>query len=480
MAIRRQRLPAHRYLLALCCASLFLTALFTPAAVEATADLKDCPKTSFWAALPLQHYQLQDEVERLAGFAEACDEREDFHAQRGTLLLQLKRYREATIALERALLIAPELAGAQLDYALSLAALGQRDEAIDLLGQVAKRPDIEPALRNWLRAEIALAAQREPSQLVQALGTGLLGGLSDSLRLAGLVQTGFGRETNLTGASYSRELTLFLNNGPVLVPLNEAQAPVGGLTQRTLLAFQAAAKAGNTEIKIVGIAQARRSLSEPVPMQQFSRYELQAAYPLGAQQIQVGVAQQDLEQGMFYGAKDRKYAVTYLFDEHESSCRPQLIISSSALNYPLTPLMDGTYRVIRAEASCSLLGELRFGASFGVDQPKAPERPGGSRRGWDLHTRHLAQVKAPWIPATLKVVTWARAARTIERDIFNELLAQSPADTRRLDVGFGISWPFGRQWELGTEFETNSQQSSNPLLKMRNHSLYVVLRWHHE
>jgi tetratricopeptide (TPR) repeat protein len=478
LAIEQIRLPVHHLFSKLCWATILVLILLSPAISQANAGHVGCPKNLFWAAIPHPLEQLQAEIERLASFVEACDEREDFHAQRGALLLHHKRFREAAIALERALLINPELAGAQLDYALALAALGQRDEAIDLLEQVAKRPDIEPELRKWLKAEIALAAQPGPSQLVKAPGPRLLEGLSESARLAGLVQAGIGRETNITSATHSRELTLYLNNGPVLVPLNESQAPQAALAQRTLVALQSSTRAGNVEIKIAGVVQARRSLSESVPTQQFSRYELQAAYPLGPQQIQVGVAHHDLEQGALYGAKDRKYAVTYLFDEHESSCRPQLNFSFSALSYPLSPVMDGTHRVIRAEASCSLLGELKFGAGVGVDEPKFQDRPGGSRRGWDAYARHFAQVNVPWLSATVKTLTWVRAVRTIESGIFNELLAQSPTDTRRLDAGVGISLPFRKQWEIGTEFETNSQQSSNPLLNLKNRSIYFVLRWY--
>jgi len=444
---------------------------------HADSGLTECPKAAFWIVQPLRPDQAQAELERLASFADACEAREDFHAQRGALLFQVRRYEQAAIALERALLINPELAGAQIDYALTLGALGQRDEAIDLLGQVAKRTDIEASLRSWLKGEIELAAQREPSKLVKAPYAAFIDTLTDSARFSGLVQTGFGRETNLTGATHSRELTLYLNNGPVVVPLSEAQSPIAGQTQRTLVALQATTKAGAAELQLAGILQSRRSLNESIPMQQFSLLEMKAAYPVGAHRLQLGVYQQDLEQGALYAAKDRKYALTYFQKEQLAGCKPQVNFSVSELSYPLTPLMDGRHRLIRLESQCPVMGELRFGASLGVDEPRQLERPGGSRRGWDVYARHLAplDIRAPL--ASVKVLSWVRFARTVERGIFSELLAQSPADTRRVDAGIGLWLPFNRQWEIGAELETNSQRSSNPLLNLKNRGLYLVLRW---
>jgi len=471
------RLKKRRGVSKLFCALTLVACSLTPVAARAITSPKACPNAAFWISQPLRPDQAQSELERLASFADACDAREDFHAQRGALLFQLRRHQEAAIALERALLINPELAGAQIDYALTLGALGQRDEAIDLLGQVAKRPDIEASLRSWLQGEIALAAQREPSKPAKARPSGLLDALSDASRLSGLVQTGFGRETNLTGATHSRELTLYLNNGPVLVPLSETQLPISGHTQRSLAALQATTKMGTTEIQLGGIVQSRRTLHESIPTQQFSRLEINANFPIEGRRLQLGASQQDLEQGSLYAAKDRKYGLTYLLDEQRAGCKPQVNFSVSELSYPLTPLMDGRYRVIRLESQCPVMGELRLGASIGLDDPKQPERPGGARRGWDVYARHLAplDIRAPL--ASVKVLSWVRFARTVERGIFSELLAQSPADTRRVDAGIGLWLPFNRQWEIGAELETNSQQSSNPLLNLKNRGLYLVLRW---
>ncbi|NDE53317.1 MAG: tetratricopeptide repeat protein [Actinobacteria bacterium] len=484
----------HRSLNVLLCSALLLASWGLAAADAMPSDAlpanampgrSECPLSAFLPSRTKQPSELRADLERLRTLTQACEERYDFYAQLGALLLELQRFQEAVVALEKALLINPELAGAQLDYAQALAALGRSGEAIDLLNQVANRPDIEESLKVWLRGEIELAAQRQSSFLAQresapnaeAAPPSLMMGARRAVELSGALQSGIGRESNLKGSSHVRELTLFLVNGPVLVPLNESQYPVAGLTQRSLVALQANARVGVSELQLGGVVQTRRALNEPIPSQQFSRLEVQFAYPIRSHRVYFGVSQQDLEQGSLYAAKEQKYAITYLFDKHRSGCQPQLGLARAELRYPLTPVMDGIHSVLRAEASCSLLGELRLGTSFGFDDPKRQERPGGSRRSGDLYIRHLAPIQATPSQESVKAITWLRAARSLERSIFSELLIQSPADTRRLDAGFGVSWPFRKHWELNAEFESNSQQSTNPLLNLKNRSVYLVLRW---
>lgn len=467
---------------------LFFGLLFASLGMSASVAVpirSECPNLAFLPPRTKERSELRADLQRLRALTQACEERYDFYAQLGALYLDLQRFQEAVVALEKALLINPELAGVQIDYAQALAALGRIGEAIDLLNQVANRSDIEESLKDWLRHEIKLAAQHQSALLAQrqsahdseAESPILMMGARREVELSGVLQSGIGRETNLNGSSHLRDLTLFLVNGPILVPLSESQSPVAGLTQRSLVALQANARAGVSELQVGGVVQTRRSLNEPIPLQQFSRLEVQFSYPIKNQRVFVGASQQNVEQAAFYGAKEQKYALTYLFDKHRSGCQFQIGISRAELSYPLTPVMDGIYSVLRAESSCSLFGELRLGASFGFDEPKRQERPGGSRRSGDLYMRHLVPIHSTPSQESVKAITWLRATRSVEQSIFSELLIQSPADTRRLDAGLGVSWPFRKHWALNAEFESNSQQSTNQLLNLKNRSVYLVLRW---
>ena len=56
--------------------------------------------------------------------ADPCDEQAICQAQKGAQLLAQGRVEEAAVALEKALLLDPNLPGAQLDYAQALALIG--------------------------------------------------------------------------------------------------------------------------------------------------------------------------------------------------------------------------------------------------------------------------------------------------------------------------------------------------------------------
>jgi hypothetical protein len=169
--------------------------------------------------------------------------------------------------------------------------------------------------------------------------------------------------------------------------------------------------------------------------------------------------------------------MTYIFDERRQGCTPQTGFSLSELGFPLSPDMNGTYRVIRADVKCSLFGELRLGTSMGLDRPKKADRPGGVRETKEIYASHMTDIYIPLLSSSLKAITWVRSAWTSDNKVFSDLLALQPAETRRVDAGVSLAWPVKKGWEIGTEFETNLQQSSNPLLTLRNRSLYLTLRW---
>jgi hypothetical protein len=106
---------------------------------------------------------------------------------------------EAATALEKSLLLAPDQAGVQLDYAQALAQLGQKNSARQLVATVAARPDIKPDLRQWLQTGL------KPDD--------------NSWTWSAMVQNSLGHDSNLTSATYTDTLTLYLPGGTVQVSL---------------------------------------------------------------------------------------------------------------------------------------------------------------------------------------------------------------------------------------------------------------------
>ena len=176
----------------------------------ATATPVACPKPEQWPKLSL---------EQLAAWADACDENAFFHAYLGAQLLASGQTEAAAVVLEKALLINPDLPGAQLDFAQALAQIGLNGSARAILSDVLQRPDIQPGLKNQLSKAQPLLAQ--PSWQWQALA-----------------QTAYGHESNLNSATYTDSLTLYLSNGPVTLGLSDNTKPVSGDAFKTSVALQ--------------------------------------------------------------------------------------------------------------------------------------------------------------------------------------------------------------------------------------------------
>ena len=155
-----------------------------------------------------------------------CDEQATCQAQKGSLLLAQGHVEEAAVALEKALLLDPNLPGAQLDYAQALALIGLKGSARAMLADVLQRPDIQPNLKSKLAG-----AQNPPSEATQT-------SLMSEWQWSKLAQAAVGHETNLNSATFTDSLTLMLSNGPVTIGLADSAKPMSGPATKTLLALQ--------------------------------------------------------------------------------------------------------------------------------------------------------------------------------------------------------------------------------------------------
>src|SRR3972149_4452029 len=90
--------------------------------------------------------------------ASECGRHAGYLAYRGAVLNALGRHEQAALLLEQALLFDPARAGAQIDYAEALAALGDAASAAALLRDVAARPDVPAPLRPQLALRLGAGA----------------------------------------------------------------------------------------------------------------------------------------------------------------------------------------------------------------------------------------------------------------------------------------------------------------------------------
>lgn len=441
----------------------------------ASAGVASCPASLLISSQLPTIEGKKTEIQRLEKLGLLCEDSADFHAALGNLLLQLGRFGEAAVSLEKAIMLNAELADAQLNYAISLAALGQRSVAIWLIRQLAERSDTPPDLKNRILREaltldaFALGLSNRDTDFTPAA--------TSRLKVSGHLQTSFGRETNLSSSTYTKELTLFLANGPVIVPLYDRRAPIAGTAAKVLSYLQMTKPFTSNELQLGALLQSRKSNEETIPMQQFSRFELQWVRALNSGKLHMTLSRHDLEQSEQYAANDRMLSLTYLPDGTVHECRPVMGLAVAAQSYPLASGMDGKVTMLRGELICPFMGQIQLGSSVGVDRPTFSERPGGARLKTEVYFRHLGVLSLRGAQTHLQTNSWIRASKTSDSALFSELLTQQPAETRRVDAGIGLTWALDQRWELGVEFEANSQISGNPLLNLKNHAMYVSSKW---
>lgn len=164
--------------------------------------------------LPTDKEKLEQALSAASAVAEHCLKHADFHAWRGALEFSLQRYAEAAESLEGALLLNPDLPGAQLDFAQVLLLQGDVNGAQSLLALLSSREDLPAYLRPILiQAQAQLRAGPETVQ-------------TSAARLR--VSTALAYDSNLNNAPAASQVTLTFPQGAITLPLDkEYQAKAG-------------------------------------------------------------------------------------------------------------------------------------------------------------------------------------------------------------------------------------------------------------
>ncbi len=455
--------------------------------------------------------------------ADPCDEQAICQAQRGAQLLAQGRVEEAAVALEKALLLDPNLPGAQLDYAQALAQIGLKGSARAMLADVLKRPDIQPTLKS----KLAGTQTQEQSSLGNT-GQGISGGAATislptaSLTTASLTtawqwstlgQAALGHDTNLNSATYTDSLTLMLSNGPVTIGLSDAAKPIAGPAVKTLLAVQGATRAGSGLLSL-GELSVSASLSSKSALQADSlsgikpernqTAEATAKYSLpmiagaasGQWQFSAGGTQFWLSSTSAYS--DTGFNVKFSWDQSfqpalkgmlnldGQSCKLAPSLGQTRQTFPLSSSLDGHYTFARMELLCKA-ANYESQAVLGKVQDKAlsASRPGGDKQRLDFLLRHERWTSLPWSPFKLvqagqlggQLSAWVRYAKSQDAQIYSELLGDLKTTTHRTDWGVGFWVPLDKSWSAGLNLEATSQRSNNTLFNLKNSGVYAGIRW---
>ena len=438
-----------------------------------------------------------------------CDEQATCQAQKGAQLLAQGRVEEAAVALEKALLLDPNLPGAQLDYAQALALIGLKGSARAMLADVLQRPDIQPNLKSKLTG-----AQNPPSEASRP-------SLQSEWQWSKLVQAALGHETNLNSATFTDSLTLMLSNGPVTIGLSDSAKPIAGPATKTLLAVQGSTRAG-AGLLALGELSVSASLSNKNALQTDSltgikpernqTAEAVAKFSLpmiagaasGQWQFSAGGTQFWLGSASAYS--DTGFNVKFNWDQsfepgftsvfggklnlEDQSCKLAPSVGQTHQSFPLSSSLNGIYSFARMELLCrAQANESQVVLGKGLDKatnnamsaPQSSARPGGDKKRLDLLLRHEHLVPLAWSPFNQvkagQLSAWVRYAKSADAQIYSELLGDLKTTTHRTDWGLGLWVPLDKSWSAGLNLEATSQKSNNTLFNLKNSGVYAGIRW---
>jgi tetratricopeptide (TPR) repeat protein len=422
-----------------------------------------CPTPEQWPKLS---------VEQLTALADACDENAFFHAFLGAQLLAAGQTEAAAVVLEKALLINPDLPGAQLDFAQALAQIGLKGSAIAILNEVLQRPDIQPALKNQLSKAQPLKAQ--PSWQWQALA-----------------QTAYGHESNLNSATYTDSLTLYLSNGPVTLGLTDNAKPVSGDAFKTSVSLLGTLRgAGLQELSVNAALSSKDGAASAGGNNRTAegalKYSLSIAAGNASGVLQMAAGATQFWLGSQTAYTDQSLQIKYNWDTMGAACKLAPSIGAIGQKFPQAPTLNGTYTYARMDWVCRTSKNQETHVALGAGQDKAQDvnRPGGNRARSDMHIRHEQIVQLPVLPyvgnLTGQLTAWLRHAQSKDKLAYSDLLGDLKSDTKRTDAGLGYWVPITKLWSAGLNIETTSQRSNNTLFNLKNSAIYAGIRWAQE
>ena len=400
---------------------------------------------------------------RLAAQETACGNDPGFLAYRGAVLLQLGQAEAAAALLERALMLAPDLAGAQADYARALAYLGDRQAARSLLVSLTNRTDVPPALRPRLQRWQAELADEAPP------GTWQTGG-SLAWRIGG--------ETNLNSAPALNRLDLTLPEGNVSLPLsanNQAQGGAAHLLELTLKAGRQLDAGGRLQLladlrgrQAAGATETNYQQLEALAVLTQPVTDAQSRPVPRAHQLSLGISRLDYGGEHLYSAGRLGYAHIFQLN----TCIAGGSLEAEARQYPAARNLDGLFAGAGGSLRCPLgPGKLSLIGRLGLDKAR-DDRPGGDQSRWDLRLAYDQTIGGGRLETELNL------SRQQDSQAYSTLLANGAR--RHIDrIGLRAEWsiPWQRDIEAFAALETSRQNSNLNLFDITGSALWLGGRW---
>ncbi len=390
-----------------------------------------------------------------------------FLALLGALWAEEGEHEQALVWLERALMLAPGLQGAEVDHALTLAALGEPAAAIALALAWRDRTDLPPAVSRKLQQVLVAATALANHQNAQPRWF--------RQRALSLV-TGY--ETNLDNSPRLSELTLTAPDGDITLPV--VGQPRRGAAQLADASWQIAYSPQPGQVWRTGLnLGARSSASQPATDWHQIQWAASGSkqWPLWRLQIEAAAAQVG-------GRLNEPYRVLHLgasVDRQAWGCKLRMGADVDERRQGATTSANARIYSVSGSAQCLVPLAPRFtwtvAAAAALDQATDPDRPGGDQRQWFVRLKLSGT-----LGQDTKIDLGLRLGQTFDQSGYSSLLGNN---TRRRvllpQISVELSRPLRIDGWVGTELlaqlHASRAQSNLPLFSHSGVSAYTGVRW---
>jgi hypothetical protein len=402
-------------------------------------------------------------IDQLIDELQQCQRDAPYLAALGNVLNKKGRYAEASDHLERALMLAPDLKGAKLDYAISLAGTGDTQSAGALIDELLADPDVPAQLRTAMEDQRASWA-----------------GTNWRSRL--IVGARIGHDSNLLGAPELTSLTLTFPGQSVLLPLDASTQPRSGTYNRLdlQLELQKRTAAGG---EFESFLSARRRRSGAVPEANSLQYDAAAEYSAYQRRANTsgfyaGAAASLLDASL--GVRYNAYGLSAGIGTSRwaPGCDLRSGVEFQERKYLSNDLLSGRYSGISGSVSCERPNvQWLLSAKAGIDRARNADRAGGDQTQYSLRAAMVTPAFGPKLLA--KGQLWADIEFNESRDHtgFSALLESGRSRvTHRASSRIEYQYPFAKHLQGIAGAELVVQRSSIALFANRSWGPYLALR----
>ena len=483
------RIACRMLLAALVCASTAGVAAqpagrSLPLQAEAGAAVPD-------AARPLACRTLNASLEALLAEVAQCQTDAEFLAQLGFLLNAQGRYTEALDHLERALMLNPGLKGAQIDYAVALAGIGDYASALTLVQDLLADPTLPSGLVPVL--------QRQIENLSVSMNTGAATP-DKPLRVRGTAGVQVGYATNPLGSPNLSSLILTFPGLPVELPLDGSYLARPGSYGRADASLSMRYDAGNDVLYdfFGGVQGFRSVLAESSRSQQaeFAVERMAGSNSLGNGSSPVAFYQGLSVLGLHTAAGVRYQSQILtagvelpgltgwqLFSSDPApNCRSR--VGFEAFNRELSSnrLLSGLYGGVSGQWRCypAQGGFWQLGLVAGRDHGKQQTRPGGDQIQYAARASRL-WLNRQWAPSGLEragnLLVVAAVTGLQDTTAYSPLLDYGRVrQIHQFNLRVELQQQLATNWQLLWGVDWFQQKATLRLFTFGNVGPYVALR----